>query len=84
MAGPTLETNSFEEAQEAGFLGTLIDPTPNENYTVQGVGAGLPTPETDDAAKKAAELRKAEVQQHLSDPHAEAVAAPKTSKASSS
>ena len=30
------------------------DPTPNENYTVAGVTAGAPTPETDKAAEQAA------------------------------
>ena len=31
---------------EKGFRGTQADPTPNENYTVAGVTAGAPTPET--------------------------------------
>ena len=30
-----------------GFRGVEVDPTPNENYTVAGVTAGKPTPETD-------------------------------------
>lgn len=30
-----------------GFRGVEVDPTPNENYTVQGVTSGAPTPETD-------------------------------------
>jgi hypothetical protein len=36
-------------AQEhaAGFFGVEVDPTPNEHYTVAGVLAGKPTPETD-------------------------------------
>lgn len=29
-----------------GYLGHKVDPTPNEHYTVAGVLAGLPTPET--------------------------------------
>jgi hypothetical protein len=29
-----------------GHRGDKTDRTPNENYTVAGVGAGLPTPET--------------------------------------
>jgi hypothetical protein len=28
-----------------GLRGDEVDPTPNENYTVPGVAAGLPTPE---------------------------------------
>lgn len=41
-----------ENAQ--GFRGVEVDPTPNENYTLQGVTSGLPTPETDpEAAEKA-------------------------------
>ncbi len=35
---------------DQGFRGVEADPTPNENYTVQGVTAGKPTPETDDKA----------------------------------
>lgn len=30
-----------------GFRGLEVDPTPNENYTVEGVLAGKPTPESD-------------------------------------
>lgn len=39
-----------------GFRGVAVDPTPRENYTVQGVVAGKPTPETD--AKAAAAARE--------------------------
>lgn len=38
-----------DKATEQGFIGFEVDPTPNENYTVAGVTAGLPTPETDAA-----------------------------------
>jgi NADPH-dependent glutamate synthase beta subunit-like oxidoreductase len=37
-----------DEELEQGFRGTEVDTTPNENYTVAGVTAGKPTPETDD------------------------------------
>jgi hypothetical protein len=37
----------FDEANEKGYWGSVPDETPNENYTVAGVGAGLPTPETE-------------------------------------
>ncbi|MEU7597284.1 hypothetical protein AB0B79_30270 [Streptomyces sp. NPDC039022] len=41
-------------AQEQGFYGVETDPTPNEHYTVAGVTAGKPTPETDPEAAEAA------------------------------
>lgn len=37
----------MDKETEQGFRGIEVDPTPNENYTVAGVTAGLPTPETD-------------------------------------
>jgi hypothetical protein len=43
-----------DKENEQGFRGVEVDPTPNENYTVQGVIAGKPTPETDRAAAQAA------------------------------
>lgn len=40
--------------QEQGFHGTVVDPTPRENYSVAGVVGGKPTPETDaESFKKA-------------------------------
>lgn len=36
-----------DEETEQGYRGTPVDPTPNEHYTVAGVVAGLPTPESD-------------------------------------
>lgn len=38
----------FDEEQEQGFRGTRGDPTPLDNYTLQGVTSGAPTPETAD------------------------------------
>ncbi|WP_225320650.1 hypothetical protein [Streptomyces luteolifulvus] len=38
---------TIDRAEERGLLGVEVDPTPNENYTVAGVLAGAPTPETD-------------------------------------
>lgn len=35
-----------DEATEKGYFGTTPDETPNENYTLQGVTSGKPTPET--------------------------------------
>ncbi|MFJ4808495.1 hypothetical protein [Streptomyces longwoodensis] len=37
----------FDEAEDKGYLGVPVDPTPKEHYTVAGVVAGKPTPETD-------------------------------------
>jgi hypothetical protein len=36
-----------DEETEKGYHGIDTDPTPNEHYTVAGVAAGKPTPETD-------------------------------------
>lgn len=52
------EVERKKDAEEdKGFHGAKVDPTPDEHYTVAGVIAGKPTPETDDEA--AAEARKA-------------------------
>lgn len=47
---------TFDEAEDKGYLGVPVDPTPKENYTVAGVLAGKPTPETD--AGHAREVRQ--------------------------
>lgn len=41
---------AFDEAEDKGYFGKKVDPTPNENYTVAGVTSGAPTPETDEGA----------------------------------
>jgi hypothetical protein len=41
---------------EQGFRGVEVDSTPNEAYTVKGVLAGMPTPETD--AEHAEKVRR--------------------------
>lgn len=47
------------DEQEQGFRGAAVDPTPNHAYTVAGVTAGEPTPETDaDLAKSAREATR--------------------------
>jgi hypothetical protein len=38
---------AIDQAEEKGYLGVEVDPTPDEHYTVAGVLAGKPTPETD-------------------------------------
>ena len=52
---------TVDEAEDKGYFGEVPDPTPNENYTLQGVGKGLPTPETDEGARQAAEQRAREL-----------------------
>ena len=54
-AAEVQEKVDAENAQ--GFRGTRVDPTPLENYTLDGVTSGKPTPETD--AKAAEAARKA-------------------------
>lgn len=51
---------TLDEAEGKGYLGVPVDPTPKENYTVAGVLAGKPTPETDAAHAR-------EVRQQLDD-----------------
>ena len=41
--------DATDKANAKGYLGISTDPTPNENYTIQGVTSGKPTPETDPA-----------------------------------
>ncbi|MEU0670358.1 hypothetical protein ABZ508_33355 [Streptomyces lavendulocolor] len=36
-----------DEAEDKGYIGVPVDPTPKSHYTVAGVIAGEPTPETD-------------------------------------
>lgn len=46
--GPAAQVQAdVDKETDQGFRGIKTDPTPNENYTVQGVLAGKPTPETD-------------------------------------
>jgi len=58
-AGEAEVQQKVNEAEAKGHFGTKVDPTPNSHYTVAGVAAGKPTPETDSdhALKVAAELR---------------------------
>jgi hypothetical protein len=46
---------TVDQEEEQGYRGTKADPTPDENYSVAGVLAGKPTPETDADAKAEAE-----------------------------
>ncbi|MGW3491788.1 hypothetical protein [Streptomyces sp. NPDC001054] len=38
---------AVDAAEDLGYIGTPVDPTPKDHYTVAGVVAGKPTPETD-------------------------------------
>jgi hypothetical protein len=54
-AGAEQVQETMDAEQEQGFRGVKTDPTPDEHYTVAGVTAGKPTPETDpDAHHEAA------------------------------
>jgi hypothetical protein len=49
------EVQAKVDAENAqGFRGKRVDPTPLENYTLEGVTSGKPTPETDEKAADAA------------------------------
>jgi hypothetical protein len=39
--------SAMDEATERGYFGVEVDETPNEHYTLKGVTAGKPTPETE-------------------------------------
>jgi len=52
-------TSATTSEPDRGYTGVSPDPTPRENYTLAGVGKGLPTPETDgDAAAAARDPRR--------------------------
>ncbi|KAA6216393.1 hypothetical protein [Streptomyces filamentosus] len=38
---------AVDQAEDKGYIGVPVDPTPKDHYTVAGVVAGKPTPETD-------------------------------------
>ena len=46
--------HAFDQASAQGYWGESSDPTPDAHYTVAGVTAGKPTPETDEDARVAA------------------------------
>jgi hypothetical protein len=54
-AGAAEVQDAMDDATAKGYIGEVPDPTPNAHYTVAGVTAGKPTPETDKAAKAAAD-----------------------------
>lgn len=60
-----IDVPALKEANEKGYLGETLDPTPNHAYTVAGVGAGEATPETDTKAKAAAEKTRKEHEARL-------------------
>jgi hypothetical protein len=38
---------AVDDAEDKGYLGVEVDPTPDSHYSVAGVLEGKPTPETD-------------------------------------
>lgn len=48
------EAHDLETANAIGLLGVEVDPTPDSHYTVAGVLAGKPVPESDPDAAAAA------------------------------
>lgn len=49
----TAAQEAMDAEHERGYRGVAVDPTPNEHYTVAGVTAGKPTPETDPEHRRA-------------------------------
>lgn len=45
----------FDKINEQGYVGTAVDQTPNEAYTLDGVTSGMETPETDPALSEQAQ-----------------------------
>ena len=58
---PAHKADADPVVEELGLRGLEVDPTPNENYTVAGVLAGAPTPETDEASAETARKARVEV-----------------------
>lgn len=55
-AGQDQVQEKVDKETEQGFRGEKVDPTPDSHYSVAGVTANKPTPETDEkAAAKADE-----------------------------
>jgi len=55
LGGDEAQAKMDEETSQ-GFRGMNVDPTPDEHYTVAGVTANKPTPETDLAAARKASV----------------------------
>jgi len=62
---------AMDQATEQGYFGTSADPTPDKHYTVAGVLAGKPTPETDAGAAAKARQHQAEVRRQGDGPGVE-------------
>lgn len=61
-ADEAMSSTYAEQLQEdKGFLGAKVDPTPDHAYTVEGVTAAEPTPETDEEAYEATRERRKEI-----------------------
>jgi hypothetical protein len=64
-AGQDQVQAKVDKETEQGFRGEKVDPTPDHAYTVAGVTAGAPTPETDDAAAEKADAAAEKVADKL-------------------
>jgi hypothetical protein len=60
-AGQAEVQENFDKAEDQGFIGEKVDPTPNEHYTLAGVTSNKPTPETDGKAAAAADAHQAKL-----------------------
>lgn len=65
MTDTPSEESPLIEASEKGFMGVKIDPTPDDHYTVEGVTAGKPTPETDHEAYEAARQARRDAREFM-------------------
>jgi hypothetical protein len=64
-AGQDQVDEQLAREQEQGYRGMKVDPTPDAAYTVAGVTAGMPTPETDAAQAAEAEAYAEQVGETL-------------------
>lgn len=60
-AGQAEVQKKVDKAEEQGFEGEQVDPTPRENYTLQ-TPQDAPVPEVDDRNKQAAEVNAAKIE----------------------
>lgn len=49
--GASQAQDAMDDETDKGYRGVSADPTPLSHYTVAGVNAGKPTPETSDAQR---------------------------------
>lgn len=64
-AGEGQVQETVDRESDQGYRGVVADPTPNSAYTVSGVVAGEPTPETHEAQADKAAARARELGRRL-------------------